>query len=508
MPDQLLVVGANAAGLSAALRARRRRPDLRVTVVEASGDLSWGACGLPYNLADPARRADDLRVRTAEQIRREGVELLLHHPVGELDLGAGRLRGERPQGAALGGAAAGSFELPFDRLVLATGAVVRPLAVPGLPEDGLAALKTLEDLRRLKPRLEGLRRVLVAGAGPVGLEVAEALAERGVEVSLVDPAELPLAGFPRSLRERVAERLLARGVDLHLGRSVAAARAVSGGWRFELEGEGAEAVEAGLLLNCSGHLPATDFARRAGLPADERGALLVDGTMAVLKGRVWAAGDCTLREHLVPPLPGEPARLWNPQALEANRGGRVAGWNAAARAGEKGETALPRSPGTLVLAVFGLEIARSGRLWTGSAPATPPPPPSGAGDVRRGLLGQALGLRPAAKPSGPPVPSGAPPQVRVHSRTRGHAMPGAGAFEVVLEAAHDGRLRGAALLAEGRGALRIDAIAALLQMGGTVDDLSRLDLAYSPPLGPTWDPLLIAASELKKKLGGARQAGA
>jgi hypothetical protein len=193
----------------------------------------------------------------------------------------------------------------------------------------------------------------------------------------------------------------------------------------------------------------------------------------------------------VPALPGEPRHVWNPQARAALNGGRVAGWNAA---GGDQDQQLAAGALTQALRCFGLELARCGRLSeseTAAPSITTPPPVSG-------LLGQ--GMSAAGRATG--HSSAAVLRAQASGRTLGHALPDSGRLEVWLEAESGGRLRGGAILSEGPGgALRINTLAALLQLGARAQDVAALDLVYSPPFGPLADPLLRAAERLSPLSG-------
>ena len=499
MAEQLVIIGGNAAGLAAALAARRRRPELRILVLEAGADFSFGSCGMPYNLADPTRATEDLLVRSAASFRELDIQLAPGHLVTAVDLRHGCLQVLRQ----VPGGPGERLELPWDRLLAACGAAPSEVVIPGLPAAALLSFKSLEDLRGLKRRLPGLRRVAVLGAGPLGLELCEGLVARGLRVLLVEPQALPLAGFPGDLRRRVLQELETQGLDLALGCLVRGAREI-GTSGFELEvapvdqpNGSSSREQVDLLLHAAGQRPATDCLRD--LQREERGALPVDVHMRTSHPRVWAAGDCVVRPSCVPARAGEAEWTWHPQAREALRGGRVAGWNAAA--GDE-DRALPAGPQTLVLKCFALEIARCGRLSTddSSAPLLPASPQV---PVVRGLLGQPMPILPGTAPR--PSAAGVL-RARSDSRTQGHSMPGSGRLQVWLEADGAGRLRGGALLSEGPGAaLRVNVLAALLQQEGSAADLADLDLAYSPPFGPLVDPLIQAAERLRSLVdaGGA-----
>ncbi len=482
MADQLVIIGGNTAGLAAALAARRRDPSLRLLVLEATGDISWGACGLPYNLADSTRDPDDLRVRPAEFFHQRGVTVAVGHRVLAVDPARGRLEVERRRPGS-----AERLELAWDRLVVATGARSRRVDLPGLLAERVLALKSLDDLRRWKAGLDGVTRVAVLGAGPLGLELCEALRARGLSVTLLEREELPLPGWPRALREAVAAELAARGVEFRPRVRLRAARESGSGLSIELEEDGRPAtVEADRLASCLGLEPETSFLPVA-WPRDARGTLLVDAGLRLSGLPVWAAGDCVTRPWAIPALSGEPERPWNPQAREALNGGRVAGWNAAA--GDQ-DRALPPAVGTQVLRCFGLELARCGRLLPEEV--SPVAAPDDLPPVR-GLLGAQMSAARVA----PTLPPSALRRSHGAGRTRAAGLPDSGRLEVWLEADAAGRLRGGALLSEGSGAaLRVNVLAALLGRQGTVEELAALDLAYSPPFGALADPLLRAAESL------------
>lgn len=467
---RLIVIGANAAGLSGALRAMRRNPKLEVLVLEASADISWGACGMPYNLADEMRDPEDLHVRSQEKLEASGIRIALNHRVVALDRQRQKLLVSRSDTRE-------EFSLDYNRLLIASGSRSRELHLPGTPLP-ILNFKHLEDLRRLKPMLSNRPPVSIVGAGPVGLELCEALTERGCSVTLIDREELPLPGWPLELRELVRDTLDAKDVELVLGE-------VS-----------SKLPQKGLVLNCTGTLPNTEWAVKAGLACDSQGRLLVDDEMATSDVRIFAAGDCVIRRHLVSPFGEEEEFVYNPQALEANRCGRVAGWNAAALPQDLDRQSAPRSPATMILRLFDRELARTGRLHTGkrdTVSANLQQPAAG------GLLGQALKHHELEVNREVALTAGIR-QVHTHGPSRAHGMPDSQTLHVWLESRASGELRGAALFSPPGGALRIDVIAGLLAMKATVDDLAALDLAYSPPFGPAWDPLLTAASALKKAL--------
>jgi CoA-dependent NAD(P)H sulfur oxidoreductase len=517
MPLRLLVIGANAAGLSAALRAKKSLPEAEVLVLEASRHVSWGACGIPMNVADPAREASDLQLRSLAWLREQGLDMRLLHRVDHLDLSKALVSGQCHSASN-----DSHFELSFDRLVIATGASSRGLWWPGLKSEQLFSANTLMDLERLKSHLEPSRtapfllgaptkkvQILILGSAFLGLEMADALADRGMDVCVVDQVPKPLPGFPCEMRGLLSKRMQQRGVRFEGGLTLERVHQTQQGFTPEFSTPSPLSERPfHLLLDCTGRRPATDFAVAAGLAADDQGALRVDSYMRCSHPSVWAAGDCCIREHAVPPGADESAFVWNPQALDANRSGRVAGVNALRSAGG----ALlehPKVVGTQILACFGLEIARCGRLSKDLLALNPASPSLGsqsgksvfpsqhaARHAYQGLLGM-----PTKEQTNASFESKERRAAYIRSGTKGHALKGA-AFDVFLEADASGTLRGGALLADGSGALRINTLATLLQQGARVHDLLACDLAYSPPFGPTFDPLLIAASKLKKELEG------
>ena len=140
---QFVIIGGDAAGMSAASKAKRLQPELRVVVLEQTRDVSYSACGMPYNIADPQRDIDDLVVRDAETFRRkQGIELLLDHRATAIDPKRRVVRGDLADGAP--------FQMPYDHLLIATGGRPAMPEIGGLDLPGVLALKRLEDGRRIK----------------------------------------------------------------------------------------------------------------------------------------------------------------------------------------------------------------------------------------------------------------------------------------------------------------------------------------------------------------------
>jgi len=445
---RFVIVGGDAAGMSAASRAKRKMPEAEVTVLEQGYDVSYSACGMPYAIADPERSMQALVVREARAFReKQGVDVQLGCRVEGIDTGKGRVYGTSQDGE--------SFQRPYDKLLLATGASAVAPDLPGFDLPGVEVLKNLEHGRRIKDYLarNRVRRAILLGMGYISLEMAESLRTLGIEVAMVKPGPELLPWMDRSLAELVRVELEENGVELYPGREIHRLESRDDELRLIC---GAGELNGDFVLAGIGVRPNSELAADAGLDLGPKGAVAVDRTMQTSHSDIYAAGDCADAYHVV-----SREKTWIPLALRANRSGRAVGDNACG-----GNVRLDGVAGTSVFRVLGQEVATTG---------------INADQARE------HGFDPAT--------------VSIESRSRAHGHPGAQAIRVALVGDRgSGRLLGAQMVGGEGVAHRINAAAVALHAGMDVEAFSQTDLAYAPPFGPVWDPLLTAARELLKKL--------
>ena len=446
MTRQLLVIGGDAAGMSAASQARRLLgPDeLAITVVELGATTSYAACGIPYWVAGLVAERDDLIARRAEVFReRQHIDVRLHHEATAIDTAARTVTVRDLEGDA-------TFTLPYDDLLIATGAEqVRP-PVDGLDTPGVFGVQTLPDGQRILDALASrpVRRAVVVGGGYIGLEMAEAMQLRDVAVTLIDMAPQPMTTLEPELGAMVADAMRAMGIDLRLSTPLTGVVAGDDGWVRAVTTPDGD-VEADLVIIGTGVRPRSALAEAAGIPVGPSGGIVTDDRQATPVAGVWAAGDCAETAHRVS---GRPVSF--ALGTVANKQGRIAGLNLGG-----GEGRFPGVLGTAVTKVHDLEIARTGL------------------GVREA---EAAGLRAVVS--------------SITAGTRAHYYPDGTDMTVLLVVEEGtGRLLGGQIVGGPGAGKRIDTLAAALWNGMLVEDLVQMDLAYAPPFSPVWDPVLTAA---------------
>jgi NADPH-dependent 2,4-dienoyl-CoA reductase/sulfur reductase-like enzyme len=434
--------------MSAASRAKRRQPELEITVLEKSEDVSYSACGMPYNIADPGKEIEALVVRPAQVFReKQGIDVKTGHRVTAIDPAGRRVSGTTSAG--------GDFDVAYDHLLIATGGSPLVPDLPGFDLPGVHVLKSLADGRRIKAFLKNhiVKRAVIIGMGYIGLEMCEALRTRSIETAMVKPGPVFLPWLQPDLADTVRAEVEARGVTVHAGHAVEKIEASAGGLEVICSDL---ALPADLVLVAMGLKPASGLARTAGLQTGVDDAIAVDRGLRTSEADIYAAGDCADAYHVVT---GE--KVWIPLALRANRAGWAVADNVCGEAVE-----LDGVAGTAVFKVFDLEVARTGLT---SAEA------------------EKAGFRPES--------------VTVKTRSRAHAHPGSTPIQVhMIGDKNSGRLLGVQMVGREGAAHRINAAAVALHNRMSVAAFSQTDLAYAPPFGPTWDPLLTAANQLLKKL--------
>ncbi|MGW5560697.1 FAD-dependent oxidoreductase [Micromonospora sp. NPDC003944] len=447
MAQRLIVIGGDAAGMSAASQARRRRKrdDLEIVVFERGNFTSYSACGIPYWISGLVPGPEALIARDPETFRTEyAMDVRMRHEVTAIDL-------ERREVVAQDLTGGGEVRERFDDLVYATGAV--PVKPPWAvtDADGVFGMQTLDDGAALREWLDAdpqPRRAVVVGGGYIGVEIAEALIQRGLSVTLVEAGEQPMATVDAEMAELVADAMRGLGVTIRTSLPVSGLEQRDGRVSAVVTAEGP--IPTDVVVLGLGVRPNTALAEAAGLPLGPTGAIRVDRRMRVpgLPG-VWAAGDCVETLHRVSGLP-----VHVPLGTHANKQGRVAGINIGG-----GYATFAGVIGTAVTKVCDLEVGRTGL---------------------REQEATAAGFEFVS--------------VIAESTNRAGYYPGARPMTVKLIAERpSGRLLGAQIVGWSEAAKRIDTLAVALWNGMTVDDMTALDLGYAPPYAPVWDPVLIAA---------------
>jgi NADPH-dependent 2,4-dienoyl-CoA reductase/sulfur reductase-like enzyme len=462
MVRNLVVIGGDAAGMSAASQARRLLgvDDLAITVIERGDTTSYAACGIPYWVAGLVAQRSDLVARRAEVFRsKQQIDVRLHHEATAIDTDARTV-------AVRDLAGGGELTLGYDDLLIATGAQqVRP-PVDGLDLPGVFGVQTLGDGQRILDAIaqRSPRHAVVVGGGYIGLEMAEAMQLQGLDVTLIDLAPQPMTTLEPELGARIAEAIRTMGIDLRLGTPLTGVETGADGWvRAVTTPDGS--IETDLVIIGTGVRPRSELADAAGIPIGPSGGIVTDDRQRTPIEGVWAAGDCAETVHRVSGLPVSFAL-----GTIANKQGRIAGLNLGGGAGS-----FPGVLGTAVTKIHDLEIARTG-----------------------------LGVREAEA-------AGLSAEVSsITSGTRAHYYPESSEMTVLLVIeSGTGRLLGGQIVGGTGAGKRIDVLAAALWNRMLVADLVQMDLAYAPPFSPVWDPVLTAARSAAGNAGGdaAKNAG-
>ncbi|MFF5563963.1 FAD-dependent oxidoreductase [Streptomyces sp. NPDC012623] len=457
MVERMVVVGGDAAGMSAASQARRARgpEELEIVAFERGHFTSYSACGIPYWVGGDVTNRDDLIARTPREHRERAIDLRMRTEVVELDVPGQRVRARDLSDGS-------ESWTGFDKLVVATGArPVRP-ALPGIDAPGVHGVQTLDDGQALLDTLaatEG-RHAVVVGAGYIGVEMAEALLKRGYEVTVLHRGEQPMATLDPDMGRLVHEAMDGLGITTVGGAAVTAIRTGADGRVRAVVTEGGE-YPADVVVLGIGVEPETALAGAAGLPLGAHQGLLTDMSLRV-RGHenIWAGGDCVEVLDLV-----SGAHRHIALGTHANKHGQIIGTNAGG-----GYATFPGVVGTAVSKVCELEIARTGLRER---------------DARRAGLQYVTAT--------------------IESTNSAGYYPGAVPMTVkMLAERRTGRLLGVQIVGRDGAAKRVDIAAVALTAGMTVERMTTLDLGYAPPFSPVWDPVLVAA---RKAVTAVRAAG-
>lgn len=455
MTRRIVVVGGDATGMSAANTVlRHASEEVEVTVLEKGHYTSYSACGIPYWISGTVSDGDALITRSPDEHREAGIDVRMRTEATAIDLDKQVVFFRAVDGAGEDG------ELEYDDLVLATGA--RPLRPPldGIDAEGIFGVQSLEDGEAIIKDLADSdhRRAVVIGAGYIGVEMAEAMVLRGLEVTILDHAPEPFTQIDPDMGAIVREAMEGMGITVLNGVTVERFDVRDGGRvsavRTDQDTIGADIVVLGL-----GVRPNVDLARAAGLTVGDSGGLVTDVQLRCLgHDNVWAGGDCVEVHHRL-------SRHGVAIALgtHANKHGRIIGTNLAG-----GYGAYPGVIGTAISKVCSLEIGRTG---LGEAEAIA----AGYGYVT----------------------------TTIESTNVAGYFPGAETMTVkVLAEKRSGKLLGAQIVGRADSAKRIDVFATAIWNDMDVEEMTFMDLSYAPPFSPVWDAVLVAARKAAKAVEG------
>lgn len=435
---KILIIGGDAAGMSAAEKIRRLRDDCDIQVLERGSYVSYGACGIPYYLGGKIHSLEKLISRTKETFAKHGIQVHLHHQAEAI---------QPEEKVALVKTPDGEKTFSYDTLLLATGAspILPPL--PGMSLKGVFALRGLEEAEEMSSFMgKEPKRVAIIGGGYIGLEMAESLHRRGYRVAIFEMQDRVLVNFEEELAEEVQGALEEQGIQVHVKTPV---EKIEGEERAKGIVAGGHSFSCDMVLVAIGARPNNELAVGAGIETGFKGSIKVNENLLTSSPHIYAAGDCIETKNLIT---NRPTHI--PLALTANRSGVIAGENIAGQ-----RKVFKGVLGTAVLKVFHLYLARTGLS------------------------------RKEANEEGLETT-----MVDISSISRAGYYPGGHRIRALLLLEKgSGKILGGQILGGEEVGSKINALATAITAGMTAEDFFHLDFAYAPPVGPVWDPLLAAA---------------
>jgi len=441
----MLIIGGSDAGISAALRIKELNPRADVTVVLADSYPGFSICGLPFLLSGEVTDWRKLAHHRTDELEKQGIALLIDQRAESIIPQEKSVKVVSRDGQAR--------DITYDRLLIATGAESTRPPIAGLDEAGVFLLRWMSDGFAMQQFIEQhkTKQVVIIGGGYIGLEMADAMVRRGLEVTILEFAPEILTTLDTSVGRLIHTELEYKGVKVITGRGVNSIEREGG--NLLVRTTAAETYAADMVLVATGVKPATQVAQKSGIALGVAGAIRIDRKMNTNIPDILAAGDCAETWHHV-----LEESVYMPLGTTAHKQGRVAGENMAG-----GSREFEGSLGTQVVKVFDLIAAGTGL---------------------RDKQAAAAGFDPLT--------------VTFTSLDRNAYYQGAKEMTSYITGdRRSGRLLGAQIVGhrDSEVAKRIDIIAASLYNGMQVEDLCDLDLSYTPPLSSPWDPVQKAAMQ-------------
>ena len=442
MGNKTVIIGGVAGGATTAARLRRRDEKRQIILLERGEYISYANCGLPYYIGDVIKNRDSLLLQKPEvmkarfdiDVRTSSEVTAIHTDRKSVEI-KDKKTGE-------------TYEESYDDLVIATGSSPLVPPIPGIDGPDIHTLWTIPDTDQIKQVLveKKPRRAAVIGGGFIGLEMAENLVHAGVEVTLIEMQNQVMAPLDPEMAELLHENLTANGVRLVLGDGVSSFERKNGHTVIRL-GSG-KTVEADLVLLSIGVRPNSSLAKEAGITLNPRGGIVVDSHLRTSADHVYAVGDVIEVEHYV-----LGTRTMIPLAGPANKEARIC---ADILVGDEKE--YKGTMGTSVARIFDYTAALTG--------------------VNEKML------RSMGKVKGTDYET-----VLINQKSHAGYYPGAVSLILKLIFGMNGEIYGAQIVGQEGADKRIDTIASVMRMKGSVSDLEELELAYAPPYSSAKDPV-------------------
>jgi len=451
MKEKVIVIGAVAAGTKSAAKARRDNPDLEITIFTEEKYISYAGCGLPYYLSGVVKRREQLFARTPAYFKKiMNIGIFTEHHVSKINP-------DKKTVTVINLKDKKETEHCFDKLVIATGSkAIRP-KIPGIDLKNIFQLKTVEDAIAIRELIESgkVKNVVIVGGGYIGLEAAENLIEKDLNVAIVELKDQLIPSFDKDVALNVEKYLKEKGVKVFTQDQAIEFIGNSKDEVIKVKTKNNE-FPAELVLVAIGIFPNTKIAEEAGIELGPTKAIKVNEKLQTNYPYIYAAGDCVETIQLVT---GKP--VWVPLGSTANKQGRVVGANIAG-----GDERFSGILGTAIFKVFDWNIGITGL-------------------TERTAKNEGFDIESAIVPV----------------NDKAHYYPGGKNINIKLIAEKkSGRVLGAQIWGEGTVDKAIDTIATAITFKATVNDLLSLDLCYAPPYSPVLGPVIVVANVLQNKL--------